>query len=154
IGIAAPFLITVFTTWFDANAKALAAIPNVKMTESKVLPPTDAGNIVLVSKSVASYKGQQVLGSTGQNLGSAYMLDPDSYTLQSINKHLYYVAPLSYNNLFVNLSNPRTPGFVVVDAEDPQAVPKLYTEDTNPGSALTYLPGALLNQDLLRHVYL
>lgn len=154
VGILVPFLITVFTTWFDYNAKALAAIPNVKMTQSKVLPPTDANHIVLVSKSVASYKGQQVLGSTGQNLGSAYRLDPDSYTLQSIKKHLYYVAPLSYNNVFVNISNPRTPGFVVVDAEDPQAVPKLYTEETQAGSSIAYLPGALFNQDLQRYVYL
>lgn len=154
LGIAATFLITVFTTWFDVNAKALAAIPNVKMTNSKVLPPTDANHIVLVSQSVASYKGQQVLGSTGQNLGSAYNLDPSSYTLQSINHHLYYVAPLSYNNLFVNLSSPQTPGFVVVDAENPQAVPQLYTDQYKSGSSIAYLPGALLNQDLLRHVYL
>lgn len=154
LAIVAPFLITVFTTWFDSNAKALAAIPSVKMVNSKVLPPTDPNHIVLVSQSVASYKGQQVIGSTGQNLGSAYQLSPDSYTLQSINHHLYYVAPLSYNNVFVNLSNPHTPGFVVVDAENPQAVPQLYTDNTKPGSSIAYLPGALLNQDLLRHVYL
>ncbi|MBO0779060.1 MAG: hypothetical protein J2P37_09575 [Ktedonobacteraceae bacterium] len=152
--VAGSFLITIFTTWFDSNAKALAAIPNVRMSQSKVLPPTDSSNIVLVSKSVAAYKGQQVLGSTGQNLGSAYLLDSDSYTLMSIKKHLYYVAPLSYNNIFVNLSNPRTPGFVVVDAEDPQAVPKLYTDAVQPNSSIGFLPGALLNQDLLRHVYL
>ncbi|HLG78601.1 MAG TPA: hypothetical protein VKX46_19470 [Ktedonobacteraceae bacterium] len=154
IGIAAPILITIFTTWFDANAKALAAIPNVKVQKVKVLPPTDANHIVLVSKSVASYKGQQILGSNGQNLGSAYNLDPDSYTLQSINHHLYYVAPLSYNNIFTNLANPRTPGLVVVDAEDPQAVPQLRTDQTQAGTSIAYLPGALLNQDLLRHVYL
>ena len=154
LGIAATFLITVFTTWFDVNAKALAAIPNVRMTNSKVLPPTDANHIVLVSQSVASYKGQRVLGSTGQNLGSAYNLDPSSYTLQSINHHLYYVAPLSYNNIFINLSTPQTPGFVVVDAENPQAVPQLYTNQYKENSSIAYLPGALLNQDLLRHVYL
>jgi hypothetical protein len=155
LAIVAPFLITVFTTWFDSNAKALAAIPNVhQMAQSQVLPRTDPNNIVLVSQSVASYKGQQVIGSTGQNLGSAYQLNPDSYTLQSIRHHLYYVAPLAYNNIFVNLSNPHTPGFVVVDAENPQAVPQLYTDSTKPGSSIAYLPGALLNQDLLRHVYL
>jgi hypothetical protein len=154
LGIAATFLITVFTTWFDVNAKALAAIPNVKMVNSKVLPPTDPNHIVLVSQSVASYKGQQILGSTGQNLGSAYNLDSSSYTLQSIRHHLYYVAPLSYNNVFVNLSTPQTPGFVVVDAENPQAEPQLYTNQYQNGSSIAYLPGALLNQDLLRHVYL
>lgn len=151
LGVIATILITIFTTWFDVNAKVLAAIPHVVMQNSSTLPPTDSNNIVLVSQQIASYKGQQVLGSNGQNLGSAYNLDPSSYTLQSINHHLYYVAPLAYNNVFVNLSSPTTPGFVVVDAEDPQQVPALHTEQS---AKIAYLPGALLNQDLLRHVYL
>jgi hypothetical protein len=151
IGILASILITIFTTWFDVNAKALAAIPNVKIMSSPQLPPTDSNNIVLVSQNVAAYKGQQILGANGQNLGSAYSLDLASYTLQSIDHHLYYVAPLEYNNIFVNLSNPHTPGFVVVDAENPQSEPKLFT---GPNDTLAILPGALLNQDLLRYVYL
>src|SRR3984893_16528068 len=160
IGIVVAGLIVVFTTWFDSNAKALAAIPAVTMEKSPTLPPTDQKNIVLVSQSVASYKGQQVLGSNGQNLGSTYNLDPASYTLQSINHHLYYVAPLSYNNIFANLASRTTPGFVVVDAEDPQAQPQLCTDQSTSslcpgkGASIAYLPGALLNQDLLRHVYL
>jgi len=154
VGIVVSGLIIVFTTWFDSNAKALAAIPNVKVESSPILPPTDPTHIVLVSQSVASYKGQQILGSNGQNLGSTYGIDPNSYVLQSINHHLYYAAPLMYNNVFANLANPMTPGFVVVDAENPQAIPKLYTNQVQPGSSIAYLPGALLNQDLLRHVYL
>lgn len=151
IGIVVSGLIVVFTTWFDSNAKALAAIPNVHIESSPKLPPTDPNNIVLVSPSIASYKGQQVIGSNGQNLGSAYNIDPNSYILQSINHHLYYVGPLSYNNIFANFASLSTPGFVVVDAENPQAVPQLHT---GPGDALAYLPGAIFNQDLLRHVYL
>jgi hypothetical protein len=151
VGIVVSFLISIFTTWFDGNAKALAAIPHVKIEQSSQLPPTDASHIVLVSQSVAAYKGQQVLGSTGQNLGSAYNLDQSSYTLQSIKHHLWYVAPLSYNNVFVNLTNPMTPGFVMVDAENPQQSAILHTEDW---AKIAYLSGALLNQDLLRHVYL
>ena len=151
VGVVVTFLISIFTTWFDVNAKALAGIPHVKVEQSSQLPPTDASHIVLVSQSVAAYKGQQVLGSTGQNLGSAYNLDQGSYTLQSIKHHLWYVAPLSYNNIFVNLTNPTTPGFVMVDAENPQQSAILHTEDW---AKIAYLPGALLNQDLLRHVYL
>ncbi len=152
IGIVVAGLIVVFTTWFDSNAKALAAIPNVKVeTPSTPLIPTDPNHIVLVSQSVAAFKGQQKLGSTGQNLGSSYSLDPGSYTLQSINHHLYYVAPLSYNNIFINLSNSSTPGFVVVDAENPNAQPTLRI---GPSDSIAYLPGAILNQDLIRHVYL
>ena len=152
IGIVVAGLIVVFTTWFDSNAKALSAIANVKIEKPTTpLIPTDPNHIVLVSQSVAAFKGQQVLGSNGQNLGSSYSLDPNSYTLQSINRHLYYVAPLTYNNIFINLSNSSTPGFVVVDAENPQVVPTLHT---GPGDSIAYLPGAILNQDLIRHVYL
>jgi hypothetical protein len=152
IGIVVAGLIVVFTTWFDSNAKALAAIPHVTIEQPTTpLIPTDPNHIILVSQSVASFKGQQVLGSNPQNYGSAYNLDPNSYTLQSINHHLYYVAPLSYNNIFVNLSNSSTPGFVVVDAENPNAQPTLRTGGND---TIAYLPGALLNQDLIRHVYL
>jgi hypothetical protein len=160
IGLLVAGLIVVFTTWFDSNAKALAAIPHITVAQSPTLPPTDPNHIVLVSQNVAAYKGQQILGSNGQNLGSSYNIDPTSYTLQSINRHLYYVAPLQYNNIFVNLSNSSTPGFVIVDAEDPQAVPQLCTNTSHSslcptnGASIAYLPGALLNQDLLRHVYL
>src|SRR3989442_9516567 len=154
IGIVISSLIVIFTTWFDSNAKALAAIPNVKVESSPKLPPTDPTNIVLVSQNVAVFKGQQVLASNGQNYGSIYSIDSGSYTLQSINHHLYYVGPLMYNNIFANLANPNTPGFVVVDAENPQAVPQLRTNQVQPGTSLAYLPGAIFNQDLLRHVYL
>ncbi|MEO8970727.1 MAG: hypothetical protein ABI406_03895 [Ktedonobacteraceae bacterium] len=151
IGIAVSGLIVVFTTWFDSNAKALAAIPNVTMEKTSTLPPTDPNHIVLVSQNVAAYKGQQVLGSNGQNFGSTYSIDPTSYTLQSINHHLYYVGALNYNNIFANISSSTTPGFVVVDAENPQATPTLYS---GGDYTLAYLPGAIFNQDLLRHVYL
>ena len=160
IGLVISGLIVVFTTWFDSNAKALAAIPNVKMETTPTLPPTDPHNIVLVSPAVAAYKGQQVLASNGQNLGSTYSIDPASYTLQSINHHLYYVGPLMYNSFFANLASPTTPGFVVIDAEDPQAQPQLCTDQATSswcpgqGASIAYIPGAIFNQDLLRHVYL
>jgi len=151
IGIVVSGLIVVFTTWFDTNAKALANIPQIKIEASPALPPTDPNHIVLVSQSIASYKGQQVLGSNGQNLGSTYNLDPSSYTLQSINHHLYYADFLAYNNIFANFASATTPGFVVVDAENPQSVPQLHAGKTD---SIAYLPGAIFNQDLLRHVYL
>lgn len=152
IAIVVAGLIVVFTTWFDSNAKALAAIPHITINNSSTpLVQTDPNHIVLVSSAVANFKGQQVLGSNGQNLGSSYNIDPNSYTLQSINHHLYYVAPLSYNNIFINLANSSTPGFIIVDAENPQASPQLRVSSSD---SLAYLPGAIFNQDLLRHVYL
>src|SRR6266700_960883 len=154
IGIVISGLIVVFTTWFDSNAKALAAIPNVKIESSPKLPPTYPNHIVLVSPNVAVFQGQQFSASNGQNYGSTYSIDPASYTLQSINHHLYYVGPLMYNNIFANFASSTTPGFIVVDAENPQAEPQLRTDKVQPGTSLAYLPGAIFNQDLLRHVYL
>src|SRR5947209_17537817 len=154
IGIVISGLNFVFTTSFSSNVKALPAIPNVKIESSPKLPPTDPNLIVLVSTNVAVFKGQQVLASNGQNYGSTYSIDPASYTLQSINHHLYYVGPLMYNNIFANFASSTTPGFIVVDAENPQAEPQLRTDKVQPGTSLAYLPGAILNQDLLRHAYL
>jgi hypothetical protein len=88
IGIVVSGLIVVFTTWFDSNAKALAAVPRVIKEANPKLPPTDPNHIVLVSESIAAYKGQQVLGANGQNLGSTYSIDLKIYTLQSINHNL------------------------------------------------------------------
>ncbi len=148
IGIVINSLIVVFTTWFDPNAKALAAIPNIQVSSSP-LPPTNVQHIVLVTQNIAAYRGQQVLAQSGQNLGSIYHLETSQYTLQAVDQHLYWIAPLVYNNIFSNLGNYNTPGYVVVDAENPDAPPQLRT-----GYHMHYVPGALLNQDLIRHVYL
>jgi hypothetical protein len=142
--------ITIATTWFNPNTQQLAAIPHIIVEPASAsLPPTDVNHIVLVSHGVAAYLGQQVLAASHQNLGSLYHTDLQDYTLQSVAGHLYWVAPLVYNNVWANLGNWESPGFVAVDAEDPNVPPTLHT-----GLHMRYLPGALFNQDLLRHVYL
>jgi hypothetical protein len=143
-------LITISTTWFDGNAKALASIPQIiEEPSSTPLPPTNVNHIVLVTQGVASYLGQQVLAGNGQNLGSVYHTIEEEYTLQSVKGHLYWIAPLVYNNVWANIGRWETPGYVQVDAEDPNSPPQLKT-----GFHLRYLPDAILNQDLIRHVYL
>ena len=150
VAVAVNGLIVIGTTWFDSNAKALAAIPHITTApKSQPLPPTNVDHIVLVTQAVASYLGQQTLASGGQNLGSIYHTEPTEYTLQSVRGHLYWIAPLVYNNVWANLGHWESPGYVVVDAEDPNAAPQLRT-----GYHMRYLPDALFNQDLLRHVYL
>lgn len=150
IGVVVNGVIVISTTWFDGNAKALAAIPHiVSVPASQPLPPTNVDHIVLVTQGVASYLGQQTLATGGQNLGSVYHTEETEYTLQSVQGHLYWIAPLVYNNVWANLGHWESPGYVVVDAEDPNAAPFLRT-----GYHMRYLPDALFNQDLLRHVYL
>ncbi|GEM_PF-328240 len=150
IGVVINSLIVVSTTWFDPNAKALAAIPHMIIEPpSQALPQTNVDHIVLVTQDVAAYLGQQTLASGGQNYGSAYHTEASEYTLQAVRGHLYWIAPLVYNNVWANLGNWQSPGYVVVDAEDPNTQAVLRT-----GYHLRYLPDALFSQDLLRHVYL
>ncbi len=142
--------IVVATTWFDPNAHALQAIPKITLEpDSQQIPPTDVNNIVLVTQGIAAFKGQQVLSQSGQNYGSKFHVDQNQFVLQSVAGHLYWVAPLVYNNFFANIGNYDTPGLVSVDAEDPDAQPQLRTQ-----FHLHYVPDAVLNQELLRHVYL
>ncbi len=150
VGLVFNSIIAIATTWFDPNAHALANIPHITILGSGAqLPPTDVNHIVLVTQGIAAFKGQQVLAQNGQNLGSKFHLEQAEFTLQSVQKHLYWIAPLVYNNVFSNLGNYDTPGFVAVDAEDPDAQATLHTQHH-----LHYVTDALLNQELLRHVYL
>ncbi len=143
-------VITVATTWFNPNTQALASLPHITVEPSSAsLPPTDVNHLVLVSHGVAAYLGQQVLSASGQNLGSKYHTNLQEYTLQSVDGHLYWIAPLVYNNVWANLGKWESPGFVAVDAEDPGIPAKLHL-----GFHMRYLPDALFNQDILRHVYL
>jgi hypothetical protein len=143
-------LLTVATTWFNPNTHRLATIPHIIVEPASApLPPTDVNHIVLVSHGVAAYLGQQVLSASRQNLGSRYHTSLQEYTLQSVDGHLYWIAPLVDNNVWANFGNWQSPGFVAVDAEDPNVPAKLHL-----GLHMRYLPDALFNQDLLRHVYL
>jgi len=135
----------IFTTWTNANAKPLAAYPNVVVSESSY-PETDTSHMVIVTEEIARYKGGQVIASGGQNLGSMY--HAADYNLQSVDKHLYWIAPLIYNNIWANLTDFTSPGLVVVDAEDPDQDAMLKLD-----YKLHYLPEALLGQDLIRYLY-
>ena len=103
VAIAINGLIVVSTTWFDPNTTALAQIPNIQRVSSTTLPPTNVDHIVLVTQDVAAYLGQQALASGGQNLGSLYQTKSEEYTLQSVRGHLYWIAPLVYNNVWANI---------------------------------------------------
>ncbi len=140
-------VITVATTWGDGSTKTLANYPNITVSKEATLPETDPAHIVMVPIEVARYRGGQALGGSGGNLGSIY--HAGAYTLQSVAAHLYWVAPLVYNNTFANLSNFELPGVVSVDAEDPNGEARLRLD-----YKLHYVPGAILDQELSRHIYL
>ena len=68
-------------------------------------------------------------------------------SIQMIDDKLYWVAPLEFRGPLKWLSYQETPGFVLVDGEDPDAAAVLHE------SRLIYTPSACLYRDLKRHVY-
>lgn len=122
-----------FNAWGPSNALRHAALPNITTAGDKdLIPPTDPDRMVLVTKSIAIFRGQAAL-STKNNIASRYSINPETYTLQAVKGHRYWIAPLTPANngdtfwspLFGNYAT--TPGYVVVDAEDPEKDAELKT---------------------------
>lgn len=131
-----------------AKQHVLAKLANVTMMgQNDIFPQTDEHHLVLVTQGIAYYKGQQSLGSTGQNLGSKFETNQGEYTLQSVQKHLYWVAPLVYkhNN---SLNAYDTPGYIIVDAENPNNPANLVESHH-----LRWTVDAMWGHNLMRHVY-
>ncbi|HEY9774485.1 MAG TPA: hypothetical protein V6C81_11845 [Planktothrix sp.] len=142
------------------QARYFASLANVKTVDGAQLPPTDPNHLVMVPQQVAVYKGTSVIGTTGDNLGSIFQTNADAYTLQSIAGHLYWIAPLDYSSMWNQVGIFATkydssPGFVAVDAEDPDAPAVLHLKDEEGKPlAIKYLPDAAFSQNLERHIYL
>jgi len=143
-------------TWGSGNARQNASFAQVRAASSEEkLPKTDPSHMVMVTRSIAAYLGQQALASTGDNLGSIFMTSEEHFVLQSIQGHLYWVAPLEYssawNQLGIGVNNAvdATPGYVAVDAEDPNARVQVHKDQP-----IRYMPAAWFSKDLERHVYL
>lgn len=138
----------------EGNMSFHASLAHV-MTTNATMPPTDPQHLVLVTAGVAQFQTQQAIGAAGNNLGSLYHVSKDDFTLQSVGNHLYWIAPLRYNNFFSLLSSPEIPGFAAADAEDPNGTAKILTQNPVTGDTyqLHYYPGAAFGQDIRRCVF-
>ncbi|HEV3156859.1 MAG TPA: hypothetical protein VGZ00_05875, partial [Candidatus Baltobacteraceae bacterium] len=90
----------------------------------------------------ASFAGEKVVGQ----LGTYYRVG--DYDIQSEQGHLEWVAPLEFQGFVQWLVRRTSPGVLVVSAEDPDAGAELRQREP-----LRYIPSALLNDNLYRHVY-
>lgn len=143
--------------WGDGHMQEYVRAAHVT-TAGRQMPSSDPAHIVLVTNDIAAYLGQQVLSTTGQNLGSRFHFEHDAYVLQSVTVHgrptLFWIAPMDYNNLQQQANSFDTPGYVMVNAEDPNAQPILVEKDLQGKSVqFHYIPGLFGDRDLMRHVY-
>jgi hypothetical protein len=105
-------------------------------------PAADPRHVRVVPEESAIFAGEKVVGQ----LGAYYRVG--TYNVQSENGRLVWVAPLDFQGPLQWLARRVSPGVVIVDAEKPDAAPELRQR-----APMRYIPSALLNDDLLRHVW-
>lgn len=143
---------TMFTAWGTGHKQQLAGLAHVTVaSKDDKLPDTDPNHIVMVSQAMAAYRGHQVIGSTGTNLGSIWKTDIADYTLQSVKGHLWWIAPLQIQSGWKKFmdSAPDSPGYIRVDAEDPNGV-----ADVQQDFDIKLMPGSSYERQLERHLYM
>jgi hypothetical protein len=115
-----------------------------QVTTSSQLPPSaDIAHVRVVPEESAVFAGNKVVGQ----LGAYYRVG--DFNVQVANGSLVWVAPLEFQGLVQWLSRQTSPGIIVVSAENPDAQPELRVR-----APMRYIPSALLNDNLYRHVYM
>lgn len=118
--------------------------------ELKEVFDLDKGNVLLpiIDKDLAFKLAQASLNE----YGAQYTIDYDNFTLISVTRNnkdeLVRIAPLEYSNFFVSLSriNEGTIGYIEVNVVTKE------TKLVKIEEGLKYMPTAILNYDLDRHI--
>ena len=115
---------------------------NVTITAGK--PPTaPIDHLRIVPLESAVFAGDKVLGQ----LGAYY--EVGDFNIQIESGHLVWVAPLEFRDAIKWFLRGTSPGVIIVSAENPNA-----STEVRQREAMRYIPSALLNYNLRRHVYL
>ncbi|MCA9803742.1 MAG: hypothetical protein KC777_17345 [Cyanobacteria bacterium HKST-UBA02] len=149
------FVVWAFTCiwqgWGTDNIKRWAALANVRVeSEEATLPPTNPDRIQMVTRGMAQFRGQQAITQGGAELSSFYMVREQDWVKVSVKEHTYWVAPLVYASDWMQFigSVEDSPGFISVDAEDPNGEVKSHLHHT-----LKVVPNGYWMRSLERYVY-
>jgi hypothetical protein len=128
-------------------------IPNVtihkNISDGDNFAPIDAQNMRLIDQDMAYYLGNKVIGSSDQSLGSQFQVNPSDFSIQNVNGKLYWVAPLEFRGFMKWWSAGYSPGYIMVDAEDPSKPAKLFTN-----YKMKYMTSSYFYDNIIRYVYL
>ncbi len=147
--------------WFFAGAPLLHAsryaalignmTPQPGSAATAALPNLSIDRAPLVTRSVAQRAAENRLGGEDPALGS--VVEIGRMTRQTLNGRLVWAGPLEHRGLFAWLRNRTTPGYVIVDASNPEKVEVVRRVGGKP-LQLRYLESAYLQEQLHRHAYL
>ena len=124
------------------DANGLRDVVDVRVTTEK--PPTvPVNHLRIVPEESAIFAGDKVIGQ----LGAYY--EVGTFNIQVENGRLVWVAPLEFRDAVKWFLRRSSPGVIVVSAENPNASAELRLR-----SDMKFIPSALLNDNLRRHVYM
>lgn len=120
---------------------------------SKDIEPIDPKHIRLVPEETAialakTSLNQNATSATQVSVGSQYNIDEAHITLQKVKDRLVYVIPLDHRSFSTYTSVNSIPGYVIVDAENPQAQPKYVDK-----YLMKFSPESYFEHNLERHLY-
>ncbi|MFA6588694.1 MAG: hypothetical protein WCT08_06580 [Patescibacteria group bacterium] len=131
----------------EANLRPLMNIKIADNLPSEQQDKLDLNHILSVPPEMASWKANKVISGGGKNYGAFFQVG--TLELQKIQGRQMYAAPLIYNGFMAWWRSDGTPGFVLVDAEDPNLDARLVILD----QPMKYLPEGNFGDNLERYLY-
>lgn len=130
----------------DGYRSMIGAIENREWTQD--IQPKDPKHVRLVPEELAYYLATKQLGEGGGVIGSQFQVRK-GMTLQKIKGELWFVSPLDFKGFRSWTDRDFSPGYVMVDAQEPRGKIDVVTN-----LKLEYMPGAYLGSNLERHIWL
>lgn len=119
-------------------------------------PDTDVNHMVQVPEEAARFKASNVVAEkavtedNGQIINLSTAFYPGKLELQSVQNHLYWIAPLDFSSWTAwKQVSQVSPGYIVVDAEDPNVDPQVRI-----GYKMRYTNSAYISNELSRRLYI
>lgn len=110
------------TTSSVTRSSTVSSLVKFKKADKSLFKKIEPKKVRLVPKETAIMLADKTLGSESKNgvvLGSQLQIDEKHTTIQKINGSLYWVVPLGYKGIFKQFSFGPIPGYILVDAYDP-----------------------------------
>lgn len=136
------------SSMFRAGDYARMIGPVVERVWTQDVQPTSPDHVRLVPRELAVFLADKQLGTVSGAIGSQFQVSHNLITLQFIKGEYWYVAPLDYRGFFIWLNTNSTPGYVMVNGEDPFRPVKVITTEK-----FIYTPGAFFGKSLERHIW-
>lgn len=124
------------------DASGLRDVVNVSSASGQA-PSAPVDHLRIVPEESATFAGDKVIGQ----LGAYY--EVGTFNIQVVARHLVWVAPLEFRDPIKWFLRRTSPGVILVNAENPNAAAEVRQRED-----MRYIPSALLNDNLYRHVYM